>query len=355
MVGNYKMRMGDGSRRWMSKEEIIDDVQAGVNDAVDCAEVPALTDDDMGRIVDILCEKNHMVTVEEGNEVVITNDGGPLKLMIDSGSSAPGIDLGRVQATKVLEKVFSVDTLETAWYDASMKEVKPNIGYEMVHCQDLMSNTVAPVLYMFMPNLGLYYQPTGMFGNPPDLMRDFKIEEAMDQAEKAGDALYEDLMYVTDKILSVGVDGLDFDTTASAGDVEFVSCLKAVENIRKSYPDAYIQMGMSAENILGVHGMVEYDGKVVAGMYPHEQVKVAEKAGVSAFGPVVNTNTSKSSAWNIARAVTIVKECERVSTIPLQVNMGMGVGGTPMFETPPMDAISRADKAMVEVAGVDGI
>ena len=36
-------------------------------------------------------------------------------------------------------------------------------------------------------------------------------------------------------------------------------------------------------------------------------------------------------------------------------DMGMGVGGIPMLETPPIDAVTRASKAMVEIAGVDGI
>ena len=43
------------------------------------------------------------------------------------------------------------------------------------------------------------------------------------------------------------------------------------------------------------------------------------------------------------------------SNIPVHADMGMGVGGIPMLETPPIDAVSRANKAMVEIAHVDGI
>ncbi len=37
------------------------------------------------------------------------------------------------------------------------------------------------------------------------------------------------------------------------------------------------------------------------------------------------------------------------------VAAGMGVGGSPIFETPPTDSVSRASKAMVEIAKVDGL
>ena len=56
---------------------------------------------------------------------------------------------------------------------------------------------------------------------------------------------------------------------------------------------------------------------------------------------MVNTNTSKTSAWNLARAVTFIKEAVKAAPIPCHVNMGMGVGGIPMLETPPVDAVTR--------------
>ena len=56
-----------------------------------------------------------------------------------------------------------------------------------------------------------------------------------------------------------------------------------------------------------------------------------------------------------ARDVTFIKAAVGATSIPCHVNMGMGVGGIPMLETPPIDAVTRASKAMVEIAGVDGI
>ena len=106
---------------------------------------------------------------------------------------------------------------------------------------------------------------------------------------------------------------------------------------------------------MGMHGRLQYDGVRLAGLYPHQQVKLAEKAGANIFGPVINTNSNKSFPWNIARAVTFVKACSESADIPVHVNVGMGVGGTPMAYVPPSDVVSKAAKAMVEIAKIDGL
>jgi dimethylamine--corrinoid protein Co-methyltransferase len=152
----------------------------------------------------------------------------------------------------------------------------------------------------------------------------------------------------------VGADGINFDTTASAGDAEFLATLQAVEELSAT-TDLSIEVGMAAELVLGFHGEIEYNGQRLAGMWPHEQLKVVEEAGASTFGPVVNTNTGKSSPWNLSRAVTFVKECSNVATIPIHANVGIGVGGVPMNEIPPADILTRASAAMVEIGRVDGL
>jgi dimethylamine--corrinoid protein Co-methyltransferase len=157
------------------------------------------------------------------------------------------------------------------------------------------------------------------------------------------------------KLFASGADGINFDTTAAAGDGDFYGTLHAIEALRKEFPDMYIEAGMAGEMVLGMHGELEYDGVRLAGLWPHQQAPLIAKAGANVFGPVVNTNTSKTSPWNLARAVTFIKEAVKVSPLPCHVDMGMGVGGIPMLETPPIDAVTRASKAMVEVAGVDGI
>jgi dimethylamine--corrinoid protein Co-methyltransferase len=104
-----------------------------------------------------------------------------------------------------------------------------------------------------------------------------------------------------------------------------------------------------------MHGELTYNDVRLAGLYPHQQIQLAEKAGVTIFGPVVNSNTSKTCAWNIARVVTFLKYCVEQSNIPVHANMGMGVGGLPVTPFVPIDAVSRASQAVVEITRLDGL
>ena len=90
-------------------------------------------------------------------------------------------------------------------------------------------------------------------------------------------------------------------------------------------------------------------------MYPHDQVKMAEAVGADIFGPAVNVKATKSIPWNLARAVTFVKETVKVASIPVHANVGMGVCGLPMYESPPIDCTTRAAKALVEIGKADGL
>ena len=81
----------------------------------------------------------------------------------------------------------------------------------------------------------------------------------------------------------------------------------------------------------------------------------AEEAGVTLFGPVVNVKTNQSSPWNLARVITFVKACCDVAQIPIHANMGMGVGGVPVTNHPPVDITTRASAAMVEICRLDGL
>jgi dimethylamine--corrinoid protein Co-methyltransferase len=351
----FYTRMGDGKRVLMTKEQIIDDLKAGMADAADMGGVPDLTANDIDMLFEIISYKGRVVGVEPGNEVVLTYDIGQLDFTGDNGNSGNGVDVGRLESALLHERALGADTFELAHADYSIKPVKPVISNEMQTMEEIQNVVVAPYFYGAMPNAGLYYAPDGPYGNPADLMREFKIEEAMQAAELTADHLARDIEYVATRMIAAGADGFNFDTTASAGDADAVGTFKGVEALRKACPEAYINVGMAGESIMGIHGMIEYAGEVVAGKYPHQQVKLAEKAGANVFGAVVNTNTSKSLAWNLGRSITFIKECVNKAEIPVHANMGMGVGGIPMCETAPLDAVTRCNKAMVEVAKVDGI
>ena len=354
-MAKYLTRRGDGQRIEMSAEELMEDFRAGSADAADRGKIPTLTEEDFERLLGIFTDRNRIVSVEPGNEVPMTHDIGTLRLMGDQGNSGVGIPMSRVTGIQTHERAFASDTMELGHIDYSYKPVKPIIAMEMQEMENALLSTIIPLFYGAMPNLGQYYQPDGPFGNPSDLMPMGKIKEAMKAQEEATEHATRDMIFVAGAMAEAGADGMNFDTTGAAGDTDFKATLHAVEAIKKANPELAIEVGMAGEFVLGMHGAFEYDGTRLAGTYCHQQVKLVEKAGADIFGAVVNTKPSKSTAWNLARAVTFVKACVEASNIPIHVNMGMGVGGSPVFETPPIDCVTRATKAMVEIAHVDGL
>ena len=94
-------------------------------------------------------------------------------------------------------------------------------------------------------------------------------------------------------MLEVGADGIDYDTVASTGDAEFLAALRASRAHPQTRPTWPVEIGMAAEMVLGFHGELEYDGVRLAGLWPHQQMQLGEKAGAAIFGPVVNTNTQQ--------------------------------------------------------------
>jgi dimethylamine--corrinoid protein Co-methyltransferase len=355
MATEYKLRMGDGKRIFMTKEQIVADLKDGMADAADLGTIPDLTENEIDKLVDILTMPSRMVGVELGKEVPVTHDIGTIRLDGDQGNSGVGIPSSRLVGAMMHERAFGADTMELGHIDYSFKPTKPVIAQEMQTMEVCQQNMIVPLFYGAMPNMGLYYTPDGPFENPGDLMKAFKIREAQESMEHAAKHLTRDIVWIMQRMMSSGADGVNFDTVGAAGDGDMFASLHAIEALRKQYPDMYIEAGMAGELMLGLHGEMEYDGTVLAGLWPHQQAPLAAKAGANVFGPVVNTNTSRSAAWNLGRAVTFIKQAVKDSPIPCHVNMGMGVGGIPMIETPTIDAVSRASKAMVEIAGVDGI
>ena len=152
-----------------------------------------------------------------------------------------------------------------------------------------------------------------------------------------------------------GADGIQFDTAGASGDADFLAALNAAKALSEKYPDLCITMGMANEFTLGMHGRLKFEGDKLAGQYPRKQVKTCEKAGVNSFGAVINTNSSRSFAWNLARSVTYVKEAVKAADIPVLVDVGMGVGGIPLNNYSPTDATTRVSKCMMEIGKADGL
>ncbi len=267
----------------------------------------------------------------------------------------PHVTADRLKTLQIYETLMGADTLEMGHIDYSFKPVKPIVSYEEPLMEQALIVTTAPIFYGAMPNLGLYTQPDGPFPNPIELMPTGKIAESRESYEMAVEESVKDIVFVASHLYESGADAIMLDTVGAAGDPDVLAGLQATEILKEKYPDICIEMGMAGEFVLGMHGDLEYKGVRLAGLYNHEMIKLAQKAGVTIFGPVVNTKPSQSVPWNAARSVTFTKACSDIAEIPVHANMGMGVGAVTMHDHPPIDVTSRASKAMVEICRLDGL
>ena len=342
-------RFGDGTPTELSEAELMQDLEAGTADAADRGKIPPLSKEELKHLFDIVASPYKFVSVERGNEVILTYDAATLKIR------RVGVAVDRIQALQIYEKILGADTMELCHVDYSFKPLKSIVTMEQPVLEQALLGTHIPLFYGAMPNLGLYSQPDGPFPNPAELMPDGKIREAQESYEQTVAAAVRDIVAVAGAMHESGADGINIDTVGAAGDADFLAALLATQELKKRYPDICIEMGMAGEFVIGMHGGLTYDGVRLAGLYPHDQLKLAQKAGVTIFGPVVNTNTTESSPWNLARATTFIKAAGEIAAIPLHPNMGMGVGAVPVNDHPPADIVSRASKAMVEICRLDGL
>jgi dimethylamine--corrinoid protein Co-methyltransferase len=346
-------RSGSGPLIKLTKEQIRADIEAGSSDAAEKAHISKLTGDEVDHILDIMTEPSKIVSIEPGREIVLSRDGGVLKYT--GCTRYAGAPLSKEQAVSIGERIIGLDTMELGHADYSIKPCKAIAFDEAHHMENAQMVSIIPLLYGAMPNLGTYYRSLGgPWPTPTDLLKEGKVKESREAQEHAAEDLQRDITYIAKIMDQSGSDGFNFDTTAAAGDAEFYATLNAIEQVKKETGLA-VQVGMAGEMILGMHCELDYQGTRVAGLWPHDQGRLVEKAGASIFGPVVNTKTTKSFPWNLGRAVTFIKAVTKAVQIPVHCNMGMGVCGVPMTEVTPVDAVTRAAKTMVEIADIDGI
>ena len=346
----YFTRMGDGSIVYMTEEEIRSDMKNGMDDAVSRGKIDPLTDEEFQHLYDIITMPGIIVGVEPGAQIVTTSDSGSDKI-----NTKCGIPTDRAINAMIHERVLGCDSVDIGYSDYNYKTVKGVAKREATIVKHALNRTTMPIFYGAMPNLGFYTKPDGPVENWAVLLPEGRIQEALTAQEEAVDHAVRDIVYVAEQMNEVGADGINLDTSGAAGDADFLVALKATEQIKSKYPDLQVEIGMAGEFVLGMHGRLKYDDVRLAGLYPHKQVKLAEKAGASIFGPVVNTNSNMTFPWNIARVCTFIKACTTVAEIPIHANAGMGVCGVPMCENLPSDIVSRVDKALVEIGKIDGL
>lgn len=355
MQNTVLTRMGDGERVSMPADEVKEELILGAQDAAQKGGIPELTQENLDLMFEILAESGRIVSVPPGDEVVVTDDGCAGVFCGSSADGGAGLPVSRQNSILAYERGLAADTVSLGHQDYSFKPVKPIIDYEAQAYYTTSLATTVPFFYGAQPNLGLYFRKDGPHPNPADLLPMGKIDEAKAAQEDAAEQLREDMVYVGKKLAEVGCEGLNFDTAGSAGDADFYATLMAVAELKEKAPLMSVEVGMSNEFVLGMHGDISYSGKRLAGMYPHEQAEIAAEAGADIFGPAVNVNTSRSFAWNLARAVTFVKHTVEVSNIPVHPNVGMGVCGVPMCVETPIDCVTRSSKALVLIGKADGL
>lgn len=355
MNNNILTRMGDGQRRSFSATEVKEDLLSGTQDAAERAKIPQLTTEELERLFEIFAEPSKVVSVAPGEEVIVTDDGCSMAFYQAQSSGGVGIPISRLQALLTHERACAADTTSLGHSDYSCKPVKSIIDSEKQEYYSASMLTTIPLFYGIQPNLGLYFQPDGPFPNPWHLLEKRDIKASLETQEEAAAQLTLDMVFIGKKLYEMGCEGINFDTAGSAGDADFGAALNAVAELKKVAPQMAIELGSAGEFIMGLHGQIKFKGERLAGMYPHQQVKAAEVAGADIYGPAVNVKLSKSIPWNLAKAVTYVKETVSVATIPVHANVGMGVGGVPMLEQPPIDCVTRASKALVQIGKADGL
>ncbi len=339
-----RTRLGDGSLVEMTPAEIREDLIAGTELGARRAKAPPLSEAEIDHLLDIFASEAKFSSVDMGDEVCLSFDG--------SGN----LDVGsRVEELYSYQSHRGADMLELFAIDYSYKAIKTILSYEAQLMKSAQLNLIAPTQYGAMPDLGRYSMPDGPIPNWSELMPLGRIDEARDAQVAAIEHAVADMVFVAEGMWEAGADGMDFDTAGAAGDGDLLATLTAIETVKDRYPDIGIELGMASECVLGMHGQLTYKGTRLAGMWPKAQLEVAQQAGATMFGPAVNVNTTKSIAWNVARACTIIKPCMDVAEIPVHPNVGMGVGGVPMSPYPPVDAVSRVSRALVDILRCDGL
>jgi dimethylamine---corrinoid protein Co-methyltransferase len=337
-------RMGDGSAVALTRSEIRAELEEGTRAVAERIKLEPLPAADLDHLLDVFASRARFSAVDIGDEVVLSFDG--------SGSPQQG---SRVNALLQYEQCLAADTCELYHIDYSYKAVKPIVGAEQQAMKEAQERVIIPVHYGAQPDLGRYSAPDGPCGNWSELLPQMRIDDARTAQEEAVELAVDDMVYVTSSLWEAGADGVNFDTSGAGGDADFLATLLAVERLRAMYPDMGIMVGMAGEIVLGTHGRLAYGGRRLAGLKPAGQAEVVQDAGATVFGPAVNVNTSRTVAWNTARALTFMKPCMDVARIPVHANVGMGVGGVPMNAFAPVDAVSRCSRACVDVLRLDGL
>jgi len=284
MEAKIVTRMGDGSRLEMTASEIRADIEDGVAAAVKRAKVPPLTSDEIDHLCDIFTSSTRFSAVDVGDE-------------------------NRALVGRYLQHRRRLHDRQSARLPEQPRRRHPRAGrlrlllqgrQDHRHARGAQHEDGAVQLHGAAQlrrhaRLGALLPARRPITNWSELMPLGRIDEARASQEAAIELAMEDMLYVCDHLWEGGADGMDFDTAGASGDADLLATLRTVETLRERYPYMGLQVGMASEMVLGMHGQLEYKGRRLAGMWPHDQMQVVQEAGATIFGPAVNVNTTRRS------------------------------------------------------------
>jgi len=159
MSNQILTRMGDGDRLWMEAGDVMEDIQDGCADAAQRIGVPELSQEEQKKLFDILADPSRIVSVNPGEEVIVSDDGTTMSFYSGQDGGGVGTPLSRQQAVLTYERACGADTTSLGHSDYSYKPVKSIINFEANDYYNISQTTTAPFFYGAQPNMGLYFQP----------------------------------------------------------------------------------------------------------------------------------------------------------------------------------------------------
>ena len=259
--------------------------------ARDAPRRPRLSASELDHLRRGLRQRAKFSAVDLGDEVVLSFDG--------SGN----LDSAPRRRRYSYQCHHGADMLELFGIDYSYKAVKTILSYKAQAMKTAQLNLIALLQYGAMPTWAGTPCPTA----PSPTGRSSCRWQHRRGARRAGGGhrhAVTDMVFVAEG-WEAGADGLDFDTAGGRRRRRLPGGPHRHRDIRAATPTRH--RARHGRRVRAGHARrARVPGPAARRHVAAEQVKVAQEAGATMFGPAVNVNTTRSQAWNIARACTII-------------------------------------------------
>ena len=79
-MAKIRTRFGDGTPVELSESELMQDLETGTAEAAERGNIPVLSEEELQHLFDIFKAPYNFISVEPGNEVILSYDAGTLKI-----------------------------------------------------------------------------------------------------------------------------------------------------------------------------------------------------------------------------------------------------------------------------------